>query len=123
MPPLYGTERAARAIVSLAERPRREKYVGLSGPVAVVFGMVAPGLLEQVTARYVEATSFPGRPAPCSAGNILSPSASWTGTSGGFGAPRGLASVAQHARSALEIALLIPAVVAERMARKALPRG
>jgi NAD(P)-dependent dehydrogenase (short-subunit alcohol dehydrogenase family) len=54
VPPIYQPEVAARAIVAVAERPRREMWVGGSTALTLLANKVAPGLLD----RYLGRTGF-----------------------------------------------------------------
>jgi NAD(P)-dependent dehydrogenase (short-subunit alcohol dehydrogenase family) len=118
LPPLYSADRAARAIASLAEQPQREKHVGIAGPVLEVLHVLAPGLMEQIIARYSEKMGIEGRPAKRTAGNILTPVTSWMGVSGGYPVARGLAAMVEHLQSAAQIAMLVPAVAVEQITRR-----
>lgn len=52
VPPIYQPEVAARAIVDMADRPRREIWVGAPTIQAIVAGKLAPGLLDRYLANY-----------------------------------------------------------------------
>jgi short-subunit dehydrogenase len=51
VPPIYQPEIPARAVVHLAEHPRREMWVGFSTVRAVLATTVAPGLLDRYLGR------------------------------------------------------------------------
>jgi hypothetical protein len=51
VPPIYQPEIAARAVVHLAEHPRREVWVGFSTVRTVIGTSVVPGLLDRYLAR------------------------------------------------------------------------
>jgi NAD(P)-dependent dehydrogenase (short-subunit alcohol dehydrogenase family) len=51
VPPIYQPEVAARAIVAMAERPRREMWVGGSTVLTLLANKLAPGLLDRYLAR------------------------------------------------------------------------
>lgn len=65
VPPIYQPEVAARAIVHMAEHPRRELWVGGSTVATLLANAVVPGLLD----RYLGRTAVKGQqtddPAPC----------------------------------------------------------
>ncbi|MFB9729060.1 SDR family oxidoreductase [Haloechinothrix salitolerans] len=86
MSPVYTPERAARAIVRLSRRPRREVTVGPAGRAVVALAKVAPGLAERAMAIQVDRVHLDrDRPAPASTGNLHQPAAG-TGTAhGGWG--------------------------------------
>ena len=52
LPPAYRPAKAARIIVRLLQRPRREAYVGAAGRLTVLSSVVAPGLTEWILAQY-----------------------------------------------------------------------
>ena len=92
MNPVYSTERAARAIISCLERPRREVVVGESAWALRIGHALAPALTEAMMARQVERDHFDDRPAPSSAGNLHGPLEEANDVSGGWrngGAPSG----------------------------------
>lgn len=51
VPPIYQPEMAARAIVWLADHPRRELYVGIPTPFVIWGGRLVPGLVDRYLAR------------------------------------------------------------------------
>ena len=104
MPPVYAPEQAARAIVALAQRPRREALVGRSAHVFAALHRLAPALVEAVFARAVHRRHLRHRHAVADTpGNAFAP-ARPSGVSGGWRRPP------SRRRSAL--ALGIPAVAA-----------
>lgn len=82
--PVYPPERVARAIVRLAERPRREVTIGLAGRGALLGRMLAPGLTERVTAHVVDRTHFEDWPAEPTQGNLYEPIAQLALAHGGW---------------------------------------
>jgi NAD(P)-dependent dehydrogenase (short-subunit alcohol dehydrogenase family) len=83
MPPVNSAERVAHAIVDLARFPRREVIVGAMGRTLVVQSKLAPGLMERVMARQVDATHlYHRKPATDTQGNLFKP-AGGTGSVGG----------------------------------------
>jgi short-subunit dehydrogenase len=83
IPPVYGAEKVAAAMVELARDPRREVVVGATAKAGLVLHAVAPGLAERVFARQVEKKHFEDKPAPPSEGNLFRPSQCET-VSGGW---------------------------------------
>jgi short-subunit dehydrogenase len=76
MPPVYTPERAARVIVDLVKRPRREVVVGPAGRFMVLMHKLAPGTMEASMAVQVHETHLSRRRrAPDSSGNLYEPSA------------------------------------------------
>ncbi|MDQ3870120.1 MAG: SDR family oxidoreductase [Chloroflexota bacterium] len=82
--PIYGADQVAEAIVSCAEHPRREVYVGGAGAALSLLRHVSPALYEQMYARQVDVDHFLDAPAPAQPGNVFEPTAEWTGVSGGW---------------------------------------
>jgi NAD(P)-dependent dehydrogenase (short-subunit alcohol dehydrogenase family) len=72
--PIYPVEKVARAIVRLAERPRRELLVGASGHRLAALRALAPKLGEALIARQVDRDHFQDAPAPSTTGNLFTPS-------------------------------------------------
>jgi NAD(P)-dependent dehydrogenase (short-subunit alcohol dehydrogenase family) len=84
MPPVYSAAAVARAIARLAERPRREVFVGNAGRMTAIQKMMAPGLTERMLASMVDRNHFQDRPAPPSAGNLFEPMDGRHAVSGGW---------------------------------------
>lgn len=75
MPPVHTPQRAARAIVKLSRKPRREAVVGTGGRYLVVKHRVIPGTMEGIVAGVTDRTQLSRRrTAPDSAGNLYKPS-------------------------------------------------
>lgn len=74
----------AEAIVALAERPARERFVGLAGPLIVALHTVAPALYERLAARRVARDHFGPAAAAPTDGNLFEAQPWWTTTSGGW---------------------------------------
>jgi NAD(P)-dependent dehydrogenase (short-subunit alcohol dehydrogenase family) len=108
MAPVYAAEQVACTIVRLAEQPRREALVGRAGRLLSYLHTVAPGVVERILARQVEAEHFQDAPAPLSAGNLFEPLPQWASVSGGWKAA-GRARVRRMAAAALPA--LAPAVL------------
>jgi NAD(P)-dependent dehydrogenase (short-subunit alcohol dehydrogenase family) len=74
MPPVYSPDRAARVIVSLVRRPRREALVGTSAHLMSALWTLAPAIAEVVFARMVRRTHLrQGHAAAESVGNAFGP--------------------------------------------------
>jgi hypothetical protein len=82
--PVYEPEAVARTIADLAERPRREVYVGSVGAMASALRRVSPGGYEALFGRLLRRDQFLDEPAPVSDGNLFEPVAEGTGTDGGW---------------------------------------
>jgi NAD(P)-dependent dehydrogenase (short-subunit alcohol dehydrogenase family) len=82
--PVYPPERVARAIVRLAERPRREVTIGLAGRALLLGRTLLPGVTERVTARVVGRSHFEERPAEPTDGNLYEPIAELALADGGW---------------------------------------
>jgi short-subunit dehydrogenase len=87
MPPVYSPERVARAIVSLARRPRREVLVGTSAHVMSALWTLAPALAERLFARMTDTSHLREGPAPDTVGNAFGPEGPAAET-GGWRRPR-----------------------------------
>lgn len=73
MRPIYRAERVARAIVSLAERPRREVVVGRSARVMTLMDRLLPWLFERVGRALVLADHLGRGGAAIDGGNLVVP--------------------------------------------------
>jgi short-subunit dehydrogenase len=63
VPPIYQPEVAARAIADVAERPKRETWVGFPTALTIIGNTVAPGLVDRYLARTnIKAQQVPDRP-------------------------------------------------------------
>jgi short-subunit dehydrogenase len=96
--PVYAPETVARAIVSCAEKPKREVYVGRLAMGLTAMRRLSPAMYEQAYARQVELDHFKDEPAADSPGYVLEPVAHGTTSSGGWSqtgeASRGKVTVA-----------------------------
>lgn len=115
IPPVLDPERVAQAMISLAERPRRHKYVGVVGRVGALAFALAPATMERVLAAYVNKTMFRDRAAPRTDGNIFMPMTIWTGVTGGWRTTSGVAALVDVARSFGRLAREIPAAALGRL--------
>lgn len=70
--PVYRAERAARAIVSAAKRPRREVKVGGFAFALDLGWRLAPGMVEGAIARFGPALQFRASPEQHTDGNLFS---------------------------------------------------
>ena len=74
VPPIYQPEVAARAIVHVAEHPRRSTWVGLPTYLTILGNRVAPGLVERYLSRTnVKAQQAPDHDPPGAAANLWQP--------------------------------------------------
>jgi len=71
--PVYDADQVARAVVSLAERPRKEVIVGGSGRMLAVQQRLSLRLGEWGSAVYIEADTFADGSAPPTDGNLYAP--------------------------------------------------
>ncbi|MDP9396762.1 MAG: SDR family oxidoreductase [Actinomycetota bacterium] len=85
VPPIYQPEVAARAIVHVAEHPRRAMWVGLPTVLTILANRVAPGLLDRYLARSnVDAQQSPEHDPPGAQTNTWQPVAGDAGAHGSF---------------------------------------
>src|SRR5207249_2582101 len=82
--PIYRPEKIARAVVRLAEHPRRELFAGAAGCLASIMHAVAPGFYEGVAARVVEREHLQEKHAPATPGNVFESMPQFTSISGGW---------------------------------------
>jgi short-subunit dehydrogenase len=113
MPPVYTAERVAKAVVRLAEHPRREAVAGgLAGRLLVLQHKLAPGAVEAATARQVDHRQLSRRQsAPVTSGNLHQPSQAVRKTSVGGGWHGRRRTAQRHIGT---IAVLAAAVLAVR---------
>ncbi|GAA5152587.1 SDR family oxidoreductase [Nocardioides marinquilinus] len=74
VPPLITSEVAARAIVDVAERPRRQTWVGLGTVMTVLGGRFAPWFMDAYLARTGVESQQTDRPTHRGHGNLYEPS-------------------------------------------------
>jgi NAD(P)-dependent dehydrogenase (short-subunit alcohol dehydrogenase family) len=84
MPPVYPAQSVADAVVGLVEHPRRQVFVGNAARMAVAQHTLAPNLTQRMLARMVDRQHLQDRPAPPTAGNVLTPMPEGAGVSGGW---------------------------------------
>jgi NADP-dependent 3-hydroxy acid dehydrogenase YdfG len=73
MRPIYGANRVARAIVGLAEHPRREAVIGLAPRLMTLFDRVLPWIFERVMSALVNADHLGRRGEARHGGNLGMP--------------------------------------------------
>jgi NAD(P)-dependent dehydrogenase (short-subunit alcohol dehydrogenase family) len=84
MTPVIDANRAAEAIVSCAQRPRRSAVVGATGWPLLGLESLLPGLLERLLARQIDIDHFGARTAPRWDGNVAAPLDREADVSGGW---------------------------------------
>lgn len=72
LPPVYDARRVARAMVALAERPRRTVAIGAPAILLRLAYLLTPGY-SRLSARFIEAALHRARPAAVSPGNLFEP--------------------------------------------------
>ncbi len=72
VPPVHSPEEVADVIVSLARRPQREAFLGMS-KLMVAAHAIAPGATERLMARTTERRHFQHRRSGASQGNLFGP--------------------------------------------------
>jgi NAD(P)-dependent dehydrogenase (short-subunit alcohol dehydrogenase family) len=88
--PIYDPAQVARAIVGMAEAPRREVIVGGAGLRLLWIKALAPGFGEWLVARKVERDHFQPRAAEPGPGNLFEPMAGTARVDGGWREPGGV---------------------------------
>jgi NAD(P)-dependent dehydrogenase (short-subunit alcohol dehydrogenase family) len=82
--PVYPAEQVARAIVSCAQRPRREVVPGGAPKQMLLLHGLAPALAERMMSSQVEHDHFQDRPAEETSGNLFEPMDHYRTVSGGW---------------------------------------
>jgi NAD(P)-dependent dehydrogenase (short-subunit alcohol dehydrogenase family) len=82
--PVYPPEAVATTIASLAERPRREVYVGSVGGLTSALRRISPGLYEAIYGRVLQRDQFLDEPAPPTDGILFAPLDESTPPDGGW---------------------------------------
>jgi NAD(P)-dependent dehydrogenase (short-subunit alcohol dehydrogenase family) len=82
--PVYPPESVATTIADLAERPRREVYVGSVGGLTSALRHLSPGLYEAIYGRVLRRDQFLDEPAPRTDGILFAPVAESTPPDGGW---------------------------------------
>ncbi|GGK01185.1 short-chain dehydrogenase [Pilimelia anulata] len=111
VPPVYPASTAARAIVGLLRKPRREVYVGTAARLSVWPVRLAPALAERIVGRYAGWTALGRAHAPAGPGNLFTESGDDARIPGGF---HGLARTAFRASTVVGLAAGTAALVARR---------
>jgi short-subunit dehydrogenase len=78
MKPVVNAGRVAKAIVRLAERPKRETFVGFAGRLSAIEKVFLPRLVERLAARKVRKEQFAAAQAAITDGAVFSPMEGWT---------------------------------------------
>ncbi len=119
MAPVYTARRAAKTVVRLARRPRREAYVGPAGRVLGIQAKATPALVERLLAHQMDRSHFSrARTAPPTAGNVLRPPGDPGAETGGWHGRRRTA-VRRAGAAALASGLTAAGVLARRTTRRA----
>jgi hypothetical protein len=74
----------AATIVKLAQKPRREVYVGGAGRLISFLQIFAPLLAEPMLARLIDKFHFKPEPALPTSGDVLTPMPTGTAVNGGW---------------------------------------
>jgi short-subunit dehydrogenase len=120
MPPVYSADRVARAILSLAVRPKREVAIGAMGKFLNTFSRVTPAMAERILARQVSKKHFSDQPASEELGNVIEPTADPYGVSGGWTKQQESRSYGSKALLGVGVAL-VAAFGAYMLAQKSRP--
>ncbi|MBV8097480.1 MAG: SDR family oxidoreductase [Acetobacteraceae bacterium] len=92
-PPVYSPERAAGAMVSLAENPQNATTIGAIATLAKLGYDLAPSLTRWAADRFIRLYLQQAKPAPKTEGNLFHPIPEGTGTTGGWRSPGERAAV------------------------------
>lgn len=72
-PPVYDAERVASAVMSLIERPRRERSVGLLNPVISAGFRLFPAVYDRIVAPLMSRLALADQPVADHCGNLFQP--------------------------------------------------
>jgi len=114
--PVYDPEMVAAAIVDAARRPQRERFVGGSARALHALHLLAPGLYERVARAMTDHDHFQDVAALPTAGAALAPMPEGTEVRGGW---RTVSARQRRRRAVVGVALIVPALLAWRAARRA----
>jgi short-subunit dehydrogenase len=114
--PVYDPEQVAAAIVDATRRPRRERFVGGSARVMHALHLLAPALYERAARVMTDRGQFRDVPALPTPGSTLTPMSEGSALRGGWGATP---ARRRRRRAAVGVALVVPALLAWRAARRA----
>lgn len=87
IPPVVDPDRVARAIVRLAERPRRRRVVGAVQGAFVPLHAVAPALADRILAATMRRLGLRGGPVPDTSGTVFEPNPPSNAVEGGWRGP------------------------------------
>jgi short-subunit dehydrogenase len=73
LPPVQSPEKVARAIVDLAERPRRELHVPRIAALGLAWHRLMPGTVERLLLHTLQRWNFDKTPEPTNDGNLYQP--------------------------------------------------
>jgi NAD(P)-dependent dehydrogenase (short-subunit alcohol dehydrogenase family) len=102
MPPVYPPEKVALTMISLAEHPRREIFVGNAARLIGFTHSFAPALAEPLVAKQIETMHFLPDRAPSTLGSTLVPMETGTAPSDGW---EGAEKQATRSRVSISIAV------------------
>jgi short-subunit dehydrogenase len=93
MNPVFDAHDVARAMVSMAQRPQRSRFVGSTGRLFAALHAVSARLLDAIVVRQVEIDLFQSDPADRTDGNLFDPLPQGVEVSGGWKAGSALRGV------------------------------
>jgi NAD(P)-dependent dehydrogenase (short-subunit alcohol dehydrogenase family) len=112
MPPVYSPERVAETYVSLAQRPRREVFVGNMARQMWLQFLMAPGITERQIAIMADRLHvYQDKHPPATSGNLFEPMAEGADASGGWG---GRVGEQRRRLATAGLAAVVPAVITWR---------
>jgi NAD(P)-dependent dehydrogenase (short-subunit alcohol dehydrogenase family) len=113
-PPIYPAETAARTIVGMIRRPRREAYAGGAARLLGLQWRLLPGVAEWMLAQYARYAQFRPDPAASTTGNVFGESLDDASIAGGW---HGRARSALRTSAVFGIAAGAAALLARRRAQ------
>jgi short-subunit dehydrogenase len=108
LPPVYDVDMVANTMLRLAEKPKRETFVGSSGRTQSLMYAFMPKVAERVAALEIDKGHFKPEPAASSPGTLFSPMPEGTDATGGW---HGKGKTQTRRAASLSLAALAPALL------------
>ncbi len=84
MDPVYSADKVVKALIRLADSPRREVFIGGMAKISAAARKIAPSMMEKLIAEKVRQDHFQDWTTPQGKGNLFEPDKEWTSISGGW---------------------------------------
>jgi short-subunit dehydrogenase len=103
-PPVFDPQRVARAMVSVAIRPRNSVTIGSTAPLLKLAYSLFPGITRAVTAKLIEAYLKKAEPTEATSGNLFESPAFGSSIHGGWNSPADMEIRRQKIKRSLVVA-------------------